>query len=79
MMGQLCISHGGILIFAHTTILGLPRKEVQQRCQRLTHQTEADPKNTVSQYLPVGTFHSLQRQREINHRYLHDHSDERDA
>ena len=30
--GPLCISRSRNWILAHTTILGLPRKEVQQRC-----------------------------------------------
>ena len=43
------LSHRGFLIFAHTTILGLPREEVQQRCQWLAHETETYPEDAISQ------------------------------
>lgn len=59
------LSHGELLVasrtfdFAHATVLGLPRKEVQQRRQRLAHKTEAYPENAISQKLTVDTLHSL--------------------
>lgn len=40
-------------LLTHTAILGLPGEEVQQRAQRLSHQTETHPENHVACRLAV--------------------------
>lgn len=57
-------------------ILSLPGKEIQQRRQRLSHETKRDPENTIAQNLAVNSLHLLQRQRHGDQGDLHHHANE---
>ena len=63
----------------NTPILRLPRKKVQKRRERLSHQTKADPENTIPNNPTVSTLHLLKRNRRPYHRELDHHAHERDA
>ncbi len=61
---------------AHTPILRLPSKKIQQSRQWLSHQAKADPEDAIPQDLPIHTPHLLQRHRHIDHRDLRKHAHE---
>lgn len=50
----------------HATVLGLPRKKIQQRSKGLPNQTEAHPKDAIPNRLAQGISHLLQGRREGN-------------
>ena len=47
-------------LLGHTPILGLPRKEVGQRRQRLPNDTKTEPEDEVACYAPPKPFHLLE-------------------
>lgn len=47
-------------LFADRAIFGLPGKEIEQRCQRLSNERKANPEDAVANDPPVDPIHLLQ-------------------
>ena len=66
-------------LFAYTAILGLPCEEIQQRRERLSHETKAHPEDHIACDFALYPFPLLHHICERNERNLYHHAGKCDA